>query len=234
VNLLSNSTANQEQHGHHQTRCEFAKFAPPLISIPDRCPRRLKAGSSKPNQSPVTWYACGEALPAGKFGAEFERMTLEHINHNMPNLVPTTYDASHAYLDEEQKKPEGKRDLLREMCMMLPLGLPEDRKVYFVSFAMKSIFPLYNGKRLCSTPEKIIHSPSGSIMVFPTTDLAPDSFGTPGNIGFLDSKKLVYEPPTRTSQKGTILLAYFTKTGPHTLSLEERAKAITLDTVPYA
>ena len=65
-------------------------------------------------------------------------------------------------------------------------------------------------------------------MLFPTTDLPPDSFGTPENIGFLDSDMLVFEPPTRAPQKGTILLAYFTKTGPYTPSLEKGA--ITLDT----
>ena len=112
----------------------------------------------------MTWYACGEVLPVGKFSADFERMTLDHIKQSMPNLVPTTYDASHAYLDEEKKKPKGKRDLLREMCMMLPLGLPKDRKVYFASFPTKSVFPLYSGEcrnSLCFL-EKMTYSLSGA------------------------------------------------------------------------
>jgi hypothetical protein len=64
---------------------------------------------------------------------------MENIRKYMPNLIPTTYEASNAYLQEELKKPKGKRDLLREMCMMIPLHLPKDRKVYFRSDAMKTL-----------------------------------------------------------------------------------------------
>jgi len=52
------------------------------------------------------------------------------------------------------------------------------------------------------------------IAIFPTTELPPDTFGTPENMGFLNSDKLVYDPPTRTPQEGIILMTYFTKLGP--------------------
>ena len=62
-----------------------------------------QAGSSDENQSSMTWYICGQTLPtSGKLGASFERTTLERVKQSMPNLnlVPTTYDASRAYLEE--------------------------------------------------------------------------------------------------------------------------------------
>ena len=49
------------------------------------------------------------------------------VQEKCPNLVPTTYEASKAYLDEEKLKPEGQRDLTREMCMILALKVPKGR-----------------------------------------------------------------------------------------------------------
>ena len=57
-------------------------------------------------------------------------------------------------------------------------------------------------------------------MIFPTIDFPPDSFGSPEQMGFLDSKNtggddhnimLVYDPPTSIPQKGIILFSYLTK-----------------------
>lgn len=108
----------------------------------------------------MTWYASGQALPAGTMGEDFERMTLEYVRQYMPNVVPTTYDAADAYLREERKKPEGERDLLREMCVMIPLGLPKEPKISFVSFSVKAVIALTNGRVICSTTAgKNIHSP---------------------------------------------------------------------------
>ena len=52
------------------------------------------------------------------------------------------YEAASAYLREERKKPKGEQDLLREMCVMVPLGLPKDRKVSFVIPSRKIIVAL--------------------------------------------------------------------------------------------
>jgi hypothetical protein len=109
-----------------------------ILAHPPRC---LKAGN-------LTWYACGEALPAD-FGTGLNKMVLDHIKGFIPNFAPTTYEASRAYLDEEIKKPKGKRDLLREMCMVFPMTLPKDRKVYFVNEATKLLMPL--SERECLT-----------------------------------------------------------------------------------
>lgn len=71
------------------------------------------------------------------------------------------------------------------------------------------------------------------IILFPTIDLPPDTFGTSENIGFLDSKFLVFDPPAHTLQKGTILLSYFTKFGTDA-PLDSSVDCMKVDTVPYA
>jgi hypothetical protein len=59
--------------------------------------------------------------------------------------VPTTYEASKAYLDEEILKPEGQRDLTREMCMIMALKLPKGRDVLFTPASAKLLIPLAEG-----------------------------------------------------------------------------------------
>jgi hypothetical protein len=94
----------------------------------------------------MTWYACGKALSPGMLGEQFENSYLAHIKKTMPNLVPTTYEAAKAYLREENEKSKGEQDLLREMVMIVPLGLPKDRKTHLVVPSMKTIMPIYDGQ----------------------------------------------------------------------------------------
>lgn len=94
----------------------------------------------------MTLYACGKVVPAGILDDKFQTMALNHVKESMPNLVPTTYEAADAYLREERKKPEGERNLLKEMCMIIPLGLPKDLKVYIMLDVAKTIIPLFNGE----------------------------------------------------------------------------------------
>ena len=93
----------------------------------------------------MTWYSCGQVLPTGMPG-DLQSVTLNQVKKTMPNLVPTTYEAASAYLREERKKPKGEQDLLREMCVMIPLGLPQDRKVSFVIPSMKVTIALTDGE----------------------------------------------------------------------------------------
>jgi len=79
-------------------------------------------------------------------------------------------------------------------------------------------------------------------MVFPTTELPPDSFGSSEHWrgGYLDSKNgglvdhnmLIYDPPTSAPQKGTIVLSYLTKSGPDT-PLDSSLDCIRMDTAVY-
>ena len=92
----------------------------------------------------MTWYSCGQLLPGGMPG-DLQSVTLNEVKKTLPNLVPTTYEAASAYLREERKKPEGEQDLLREMCVMIPLGLPKDRKVSLVIPSRKIIVALTHG-----------------------------------------------------------------------------------------
>jgi len=188
----------------------------------------------------MTWYACGKVLPAAAFGDDLQSSMLDYIKESAPNLFPTTYEAADAYLREELKKPKGKRDLLREMCAMIPLDLPKDRKVSFIAPSMGIVFPLKDGEYQYSafkgsSTQKLIHSCLGSTIISPTTDLPPDSFGTPGNVGILDSDRLIYDPPTQTPQQGIILLSYFTKLGPDApVAQDGSVNRIQLDTSPFA
>jgi len=108
---------------------------------------RLKTASTSTADYVLTWYACGRRLPAGTFTSDrLQSGALKRVQEVMPNLVPTTYEAADAYLREEHKKPKGKRDLLREMCAMLPVGLPKDRKTHFVVHSAKTVFEIVNGE----------------------------------------------------------------------------------------
>ena len=51
-----------------------------------------------------------------------------------------------AYLREERKKPKGERDLLREVCAMILLDIPKDRKVYFVVSSAKMVVEIVNSE----------------------------------------------------------------------------------------
>jgi len=71
------------------------------------------------------------------------------------------------------------------------------------------------------------------LLLFPTQDIPPDTFGTTENIGLLDSNSLVFDPPAQTLQKGTILLSYFTKFGTDP-PLDGSVNCIKVDGVSYA
>ena len=57
--------------------------------------------------------------------------------------MPTTYEASKAYLDEEILKPEGQRDLTREMCMIW--AVPQGRTTLLKAAFAKLLIPLTDG-----------------------------------------------------------------------------------------
>ena len=62
-------------------------------------------------------------LPAGMVLADPD------LPRKMSGLFPATYEAASAYLPEQCKKPGS----LLEMCLIIPVHLPKDRKVYFMS-----------------------------------------------------------------------------------------------------
>ena len=54
-------------------------------------------------------------MPSGTLSDGLREIASSTLRENFTNLVPTTYEAAKAYLDQELLKPEGQRDLLREM-----------------------------------------------------------------------------------------------------------------------
>jgi hypothetical protein len=84
----------------------------------------------------MTWYAFGEKLPDGIISGSAEEEILAGVRAQFSNLEPTSYEASRAYLDSELRKPKGQRNLQREMCMIMVMGVPENQKVAFWSEAV--------------------------------------------------------------------------------------------------
>ena len=83
----------------------------------------------------------------------FTDTVLATARQNFNNIVPTTYEASKAYLDEEILKPKGQRDLRREMCMIIVMGLPGDEDIFLRLNAAKLLIPLSKGEVLISDRE---------------------------------------------------------------------------------
>lgn len=165
-----------------------------------------------------------------------DEYAFKSVREHFENLTPTTYEASRAYLDEEVKKPEGARDLLREMCMILAVSLPKDQKVYFMATATKSLLPLHDGTRcmclcmvnLCSPSHIVMHA--GCMIFYPTVDVPPDCFIAHENPR---NDLLVFEK-THEPQKVKILLAYFTRTGSQLKHIGETTQTIKVDSTPFA
>jgi hypothetical protein len=96
--------------------------------------------------SNIVWYMLGKKLPQLEESLSFlSKDLLPHTLQQAPNLTPTTYEAAEAYLREELKKPEGQRDLFREMCAFVLIAPADDPKVYFRADAMKAMIPMYSG-----------------------------------------------------------------------------------------
>jgi hypothetical protein len=90
-----------------------------------------------------TFYAFGECPNA--LGSEVEAKIITRIQEQCLNLVPTTCEASKAYLDKEKLKPEGQQDLTREMCMIWALKVPKGRTTILKAASVKLAIPLTDG-----------------------------------------------------------------------------------------
>jgi hypothetical protein len=61
-------------------------------------------------------------------------------------LLPTTYEAAKAYLDEELLKPKGQRDIPREMCMLIVSDVPDDQDIVFKANSMDLLIRFKQGE----------------------------------------------------------------------------------------
>jgi hypothetical protein len=84
--------------------------------------------------------------PIRKFEKAFTDTVVAMAKKNFTDIVPTTYEESKAYLDEELSKPEGQRDPLREMCMVILMQLPDDEDVLLKNDALEHLIQLPKGK----------------------------------------------------------------------------------------
>jgi len=161
----------------------------------------------------MTFYSLGRCLSSGTLPSAFKKTVYATLKNQIANLVPTTYDASKAYLDQELLKPKGQRDLDREMCMLIVLQIPKDQDILLIAEATKMLIPLTNG----------------CMLFYPTVELPPASFGTPENPY---SDKLM---DRKTSQQGhaTIVLTYFTRVGDKLEYTGDMSNAVRLGFSPF-
>lgn len=88
----------------------------------------------------------GKPVPSGTFPKLFIDGVLAMAKQNLGNFVPTTYEASKAYLDEESSKPL--RNLYREMCMIIVADTPDDQEISLVDHTLGAYFQLSKGRDL--------------------------------------------------------------------------------------
>ena len=105
------------------------------------------------------------------FGDSLPRLTLKQVEEVMTNLVTTTYEAATAYLHEESKNVKGDRDLLREMCAIVFVDTPKDRKVYFMTSSAKLV--IVNRKPWYSTFQGHYNTSHPFLFRFDTTFFLP-------------------------------------------------------------
>ncbi|KIM78595.1 hypothetical protein PILCRDRAFT_824224 [Piloderma croceum F 1598] len=141
----------------------------------------------------VTFCALGRPVPSSSIPRDISDAAFEIAQQHFNNIVPTTYEASKEYLDEEMLKPKGQRDLRREMCMITVMEIPGNQDILLKFDAAKLLIPLTKG----------------AMLFYPTVDLPPTAFGTPGN---RRSNKLVDRKTGKPGQ-ATIIMAYFSRTG---------------------
>ncbi|KDR77228.1 hypothetical protein GALMADRAFT_139239 [Galerina marginata CBS 339.88] len=161
----------------------------------------------------LTLYLRGIPVPSGTFPKPFTDTILDTAKQNFSNIVPTTYEASKAYLDGEMLKPTGERNLRREMCMIIVVAVPKNQEVYLKNTTLGILFALTER----------------TMMLLPTVDYPPTAFGT------LDdplSSKLMDKKTSKPAQ-ATIVLAYFTRTGDDLDYIGDIKDQIRVDGTPY-
>lgn len=61
--------------------------------------------------------------------------------------MPTTFEASKAYLDQELLKEEGQRDIPRELCMLIVANVPGGQDLVFKGDAVNLLIAFRAGER---------------------------------------------------------------------------------------
>lgn len=72
-----------------------------------------------------------------------QKLAWRVVDTSLQNLVPTTYEASEAYLARERLKPKAQQDLRREICMLNVVSIPDGQDLVLVIQSIKVFIPLY-------------------------------------------------------------------------------------------
>jgi hypothetical protein len=175
----------------------------------------------------ITIYAFGECLDRDTLSDSLKKWILTRVQNKTPNLVPTTYEASKAYIDQVLPNSQD-HDLTREMCMILVLKVPKDHEICLVDNMNGIMWLLSEGEILIynlrgsKCTQLNMNNAVGDMIFRPTYETPPSLFGTrekPYSNALLD------KTTSTTGAAATLLLSYFTRVGNE---LEFRSKRDTL------
>lgn len=66
----------------------------------------------------ITFYVFGRQMPNNTASGQLQQIGWMAVDTNLPDLVPTTYEAAKSYIDQELLKLDDARDdVRREMCI---------------------------------------------------------------------------------------------------------------------
>jgi hypothetical protein len=181
----------------------------------------------------ITFYFLGRPVPNGTLPRAFSNTVLTTAKQNFNNVIPTTYEASKEYLDEEILKPKGQRDLRREMCMIVVTDIPGDSEIILKLDTAKILFPLYRGQFSRSgfgRKSVLIQScPTGSMFLYPTIDVPPTSFGTPQN----GQSDMLIDRQTGKPGQASVMLTYFSRSGDTHDYIGDSSHKIQTESLPF-
>jgi hypothetical protein len=93
----------------------------------------------------ITIYAFSERLDT--LSDSLKKSIVTMVQNKTPNLVPTTYEASKAYIDQVLPYSHD-HDLTREMCMILVLKVPKDHEICLIDNRDGIMWLLSEGENL--------------------------------------------------------------------------------------
>lgn len=147
----------------------------------------------------------GEAL--SNMPASLNKRSIEVVKENLPNHVPTTWEAIQAEAEEELAKPEGERKLSRAMCLILVAKVPKGQKVAVINPSFGFYTVIKDGMYLILVTGQLllVNLSSGSTMCFSVSGYPPSAFGTREN----PQSRLLVDPGTGEPRRATIMMSYF-------------------------
>lgn len=84
----------------------------------------------------------GEPLTKKTASGALQEMGWMLVDKNFPTLVPTTYEVSKRYIEQELLKPQGQRNTRREMCLLYVAKIPDQQDLMLRLDSTRALIPL--------------------------------------------------------------------------------------------